>query len=180
LAIGRDERFHRVALVPFDLYGLGIDIEIALLLLCGIDGQGRLIAGLELLESLVGQAVGAVEQGFGPAGIARVQCGFDLLDDGEDWRGIAAARCDHSDLSFSFGGLPAQAMLGVPLRDEPDDAGGEEQDEQGAKKFHWARLASGCREEIVTDWSFANPRLNIETWGTHFHDDANEILATGH
>jgi hypothetical protein len=37
-----------------------------------------------------------------------------------------------------------------------------------------------CRGEIVTEWSFANPRLNIETWGTHFRDGANEILATGH
>jgi len=37
-----------------------------------------------------------------------------------------------------------------------------------------------CRGKIVTEWSFANPRLNIETWGAHFRDGANEILAAGH
>jgi len=26
----------------------------------------------------------------------------------------------------------------------------------------------GCRRKLAADWSFVHPRLNIETWGTHF------------
>jgi hypothetical protein len=37
-----------------------------------------------------------------------------------------------------------------------------------------------CRGENVTSIAMMNPRLNIETWGTHLNRRADEFAATRH